>query len=105
MILHGTTIQAQTQIGQQVILNTGAQVDHDCVIGDYAHIAPGAVLCGRVQVGEGTLIGAAATVIPGIQIGKWAIIGAGAVVTKDVPDFSVVVGVPSRVVKVLSPQT
>lgn len=105
MILHGTTIQAQTQIGQHVILNTGAQVDHDCVIGDYAHIAPGAVLCGRVQVGEGTLIGAAATVIPGIQIGKWAIIGAGAVVTKDVPDFSVVVGVPSRVVKVLSPQT
>lgn len=104
MILHGAILQAQVRVGNHVVVNTGSQVDHDCELGDFVHIAPGAVLCGNVKVGEGTLIGAAATVIPGIRIGKWAIVGAGTVVTKDVPDYAVVVGVPSRVVKILSHQ-
>ena len=49
---------------------------------------------------QGTLIGAGTVVIPGISIGKWATIGAGSVITKDVPDNAVVVGNPSRVVRV-----
>jgi acetyltransferase EpsM len=52
-----------------------------------------------VIVGEGTHIGAGATVIPNIKIGKWCIIGAGAVITKDVPDYSLVFGVPGRIIK------
>lgn len=100
MLLHGTIVQAQTTIGNHVIINTGAQIDHDCVIEDYAHIAPRAVLCGNVSVGEGTLIGAGATVIPGKKIGKWVTIGAGAVVVKDIPDFAVAVGNPARIIKV-----
>src|SRR5690349_3155106 len=35
MILHGAVVQAQAAIGNHVIINTGAQVDHDCVIGDF----------------------------------------------------------------------
>jgi sugar O-acyltransferase (sialic acid O-acetyltransferase NeuD family) len=100
MILHGTIIQAQTEIGNHVIINTGAQVDHDCVIEDYVHIAPRVVLCGAVRIGTGTLIGAGATVIPGKKIGKWAKIGAGSVVTKDIPDYAVAVGNPARVIKI-----
>jgi acetyltransferase EpsM len=99
MILHGAIVQAQSTIGNHVIINTGAQVDHDCVVEDYAHIAPRVVLCGNVSVGEGTLIGAGATVIPGKKIGKWATIGAGAVVVKDIPDFAVAVGHPARIIK------
>ena len=99
MVLHGAIVQAQTTIGNHVIINTGAQIDHDCVIEDYAHIAPRVVLCGNVSIGEGTLIGAGATVIPGRKIGKWATIGAGAVVIKDIPDFAVAVGHPARVIK------
>jgi sugar O-acyltransferase (sialic acid O-acetyltransferase NeuD family) len=100
VLFQGTIIQANAVIGNHVIVNTGAQVDHDCVIGDYAHLAPSVTLCGTVQVGAGTLIGAGATVIPGIKIGKWAVVGAGAVVTKDVPDYAVVVGVPSKVIRI-----
>ncbi len=43
-------------------------------------------------------IGSNATVLPGVTIGKNAIVGAGAVVTKDVPDYAIVVGIPARVI-------
>ena len=45
---------------------------------------------------RGCSIGANATIVCGITIGKYALIGAGAVVTKDVPDFALMVGVPAR---------
>ncbi|MDR1847953.1 MAG: N-acetyltransferase [Bacteroidales bacterium] len=47
-------------------------------------------------VGKGASIGANATVVCGHNIGKYALIGAGAVVTKDVPDYALVVGNPAR---------
>jgi sugar O-acyltransferase (sialic acid O-acetyltransferase NeuD family) len=95
MVLHGVTIQAQTVIGDHVIINTASSIDHDCVIGNYVHIAPRAVLCGRVKVGDGAMIGAGAVILPGISIGSWATVGAGAVVTKDVAEGVVVVGNPA----------
>lgn len=99
MILHGAIIQQGAVIADHTIINTGSQIDHDCQIESFVHIAPGAVLCGRVRVGEGALVGSGATIIPGITIGKGAIIGAGAVVTKDIPDSATALGVPAKVVK------
>lgn len=96
---HNSVIQSGAYIGNHVIINTSASVDHDCKLGDYVHIAPKATLCGDVKVGDGTLIGAGATVLPGVMIGKWAIIGAGSVITKNIPDYAVVVGNPGRVLK------
>jgi sugar O-acyltransferase (sialic acid O-acetyltransferase NeuD family) len=98
-LLQGAIIQAQSKIGRHVIINTGSQVDHDCVIGDYVHLAPGVVLCGTVEIGEGTLIGAGATILPGKKIGQWATVGAGAVVIEDIPDYAVVVGCPAKIIK------
>jgi len=49
-------------------------------------------------VNEGASIGANATIICGVNIGKFSMIGAGAVVTKDVPDFALVVGNPAKVI-------
>ncbi|BAY31537.1 transferase hexapeptide repeat containing protein [Nostoc carneum NIES-2107] len=46
----------------------------------------------------GASIGSNATVLPGVTIGEKAIVGAGAVVTRDVPDYAIVVGVPARVI-------
>jgi acetyltransferase-like isoleucine patch superfamily enzyme len=52
-----------------------------------------------VAIGDDVWIGRKAIVLPGVQIGKGAVIGAGAVVTRDVPPYSVAVGVPAKVIK------
>jgi acetyltransferase-like isoleucine patch superfamily enzyme len=49
-----------------------------------------------VVVRRGASIGARAVVVAGVVIGRWALVGAGAVVTRDVPDFALVAGVPAR---------
>ena len=51
----------------------------------------------RTLVREGASLGANSTIVCGITIGRFAFVGAGAVVTKDVPDFALVVGNPARV--------
>ena len=89
-------VNALTTVGKGVILNTGCIVEHECMINDFVHIAPGAVLCGAVKVGSGAFIGANATVNPGVKIGEHAIVGAGTVVLQDVPEGRRMVGNPGR---------
>ncbi len=78
-------------------VNTAAVVDHQCQLGDFAHVSANVVLGGGVSVGEGSLVGIGACVLPGVVIGAWSQVGAGAVVTRDVPDGVVAYGVPARV--------
>ena len=59
------------------------------------------LLCEKIIIKKGAWIGAGASILPGVTVGKYAIVGAGAIVTKDVPDYSVVVGTPAKVVKKL----
>lgn len=54
-----------------------------------------------VHIKKGVWIGAGAIILPGVTIGEYSIVAAGAVVTKDVPPYSVVAGVPAKVVKKL----
>lgn len=95
-ILHGAVIQTGSIIGKHTIVNTRGQIDHDCIIGDYCKVAPGAILCGCVTLGEGVWVGAGATIIEGITIAPWTYIGAGAVVTKDITESGLYVGVPAK---------
>lgn len=54
-----------------------------------------------ILIKDGAHIGIGSIIMPGVTIGKGAVIGAGAVVTKDVPDYSLAVGVPAKVIKQL----
>jgi UDP-3-O-[3-hydroxymyristoyl] glucosamine N-acyltransferase len=68
------------------MVNTNAVISHDCKIGAYTHIAPGALLAGHVKVGERTLIGMGVTTAIGVTIGDGVRIGNGASVLADVPN-------------------
>lgn len=92
----GTIMTTDIDIGDFVILNRHVDISHDCVLGDYATLAPAVTLTGAVLVDEGADLGARATVLPGLRIGAWSRVGAGAVVTHDVAASDTVVGVPAR---------
>ena len=98
-VMAGAVINAAANLGDNVIVNTGAIVEHDCVIGSHVHIATGARLASAVRVGQGAHVGAGATVRQSITIGEGAIVGAGAAVVKEVAPWTVVVGVPARILK------
>jgi len=88
-ILVFSSILPSVKIGKGVIINNHANVDHDCDIGNYSHIAPGAVLCGRVSIGKRTLIGAGAVIVPGVGIGDDCVVTAGSKVKTSMPDGTI----------------
>lgn len=99
IVMAGVTVNSGAKIGKHCIVNTNASVDHECIIEDYVHLSPNVALGGGVIVGEGTHVGIGVSVIQGVTIGKWCVVGAGAVVIRDIPDGSIAVGNPARIIK------
>jgi sugar O-acyltransferase (sialic acid O-acetyltransferase NeuD family) len=95
-VTEGVQVFANAYVGSEALLhemcmvNTNAVISHDCEIGSYSHIAPGALLAGHVHVGERTLIGMGVTTAIGVKIGSGVRIGNGAIVLADVPDKMVI---------------
>jgi len=98
-IAAGAVLNASATLGANVIINTGAIVEHDCKLGDHVHVATGARLASTVHVGASAHIGAGASIRQCVRIGEGAVVGAGAVVVNDVEPWTVVVGVPARVMR------
>lgn len=94
-------INAGALIQKGAIINSGSIVEHDCQIGAFSHIAPGAVLGGEVVVGEHSHIGLNATVKQQIHIGSNSIIGMGSVVLQNIDSKTMAYGNPCREVKKL----
>ena len=74
-------------------------VEHECVIGDFAHLSPQSTLGGRAHVGERAHIGIGASLLQLARVGDDCVVGAGAVVLKEVANGLTVVGVPAQPLK------
>jgi sugar O-acyltransferase (sialic acid O-acetyltransferase NeuD family) len=92
----GVQVFANAYVGSEAVLhpkcmvNTNAVVSHDCEIGMYTHIAPGALMAGHVHVGARTLVGMGVTTTIGVKIGCGVRIGNGAILLADVPDKTII---------------
>lgn len=89
------TLTSNIRIGRCFHANLYSYVEHDCIIGDFVTLAPGAKINGNITIGDHAYIGAGAVLRQGIEIGAGATIGMGAVVTRDVPPGITVIGNPA----------
>jgi sugar O-acyltransferase (sialic acid O-acetyltransferase NeuD family) len=90
------TLTSNIFIGRCFHANLYSYVEHDCIIGDFVTLGPGAKVNGNVTVGDHAYIGSGAIIRQGITIGACAIIGMGAVVVRDVPPGAVIAGNPAK---------
>ena len=99
VICAGNILTVDVEVGRHVAVNLDCTIGHDDVIGDFSTLSPGTHLSGNVRLEAGAYMGTGCAVIEGKTIGAYAVVGAGAVVTSDVPERSLVVGVPAKVKK------
>jgi sugar O-acyltransferase (sialic acid O-acetyltransferase NeuD family) len=96
IIAAGARLTTNIRIGRHFHANLNVTVAHDCVLGDYVTLNPGAHLSGSVTLGDGVTIGTGAAIIQGCRVGPGATVGAGAVVDRDIDARVTAVGIPAR---------
>lgn len=113
VIMMGAVLNIGAVIGKGTMIDMNVVLGGRATIGNNCHIGAGSVIAGVIEppsatpviVEDDVLIGANAVVLEGVRIGKGSVVAAGAVVTKDVPPFSVVAGMPARVIKTVDEKT
>ena len=113
VIMMGAVLNIGAVIGEGTMIDMNTVVGGRAIVGKNCHIGAGTVLAGVVEppsaipvvIEDNVLMGANAVVLEGVRVGEGAVIAAGAVVTTDVPPFTVVAGVPARIIKKVDDKT
>lgn len=113
VIMMGAIINIGAEIGEKTMIDMGAVLGGRATVGKNCHIGAGTVLAGVIEppsatpviIEDDVVIGANAVVLEGVRVGKGAVVAAGAIVISDVEPYTVVGGVPARVLKQLDDKT
>ena len=89
-------ININTKVRIGCIVNNGAIIEHDCMVGNYVNICPKFAMAGHSSIGYKSYLGIGSTVIDDIRIGNRVTVGAGAVVVSNISDNIVAIGVPAK---------
>lgn len=95
----GCIFNPKAKIGNFTFFATGAQVEHDNVINDFASISAGSITGGYVTLGKFSAITLGVTVLDRIEIGENTVIGAGSLVIKSLPDNVLAYGNPAKIIR------
>ncbi len=95
----GCIFNPMSKIGDFTFFATGAQVEHDCVISNFASISAGSITGGYVVLGKYSAITLGVTVVDRLSIGENSVIGAGSLVVKNIPDNVLAYGNPCKIIR------
>jgi sugar O-acyltransferase (sialic acid O-acetyltransferase NeuD family) len=100
-IMDNVIITNNSQIKKGCLINAKTVIAHDTQIGLFADIAPNVTISGKCKIGDYVSVGTGVIILPGVVIGNNVVIGAGSVVKNNIPDNSLVIGTPGKVIKKL----
>lgn len=103
IICAGCILTVDIKIGQHCIINLQTTIGHESTLGDFVTIAPLVAISGNVLLDDYTEVGTHSSVRQGIEIQKGAMLGMGGVLTKNMPENSIFVGNPAKLLKLLPP--
>lgn len=92
------TFTANIYIEDFNIINLQTNIGHDSILSSYNTIFPDVSISGNSVIEEGVQIGVGSKLIQNIKLGKYCFVGAGSVVIRDVPEYTKVVGCPTRII-------
>jgi sugar O-acyltransferase (sialic acid O-acetyltransferase NeuD family) len=99
VMMAGVIVNPLAKIGNFTFFATGCQIEHDCIIEDYASVSAGSVMGGYVTVGKFSAITLGVTILDRLKIGENSVIGSGSLVLKDIPDNVLAHGNPINKVR------
>lgn len=95
----GVIFNPKSEIGNFTFFATGAQIEHDCIISDFASVSAGSVTGGYVKLGKFSALTLGVTVLDRLEIGENTVVGAGSLVLKSLPSDVLVYGNPANIIR------